>query len=76
MQADDLYILTNAKIVVELNLKLNQDMVNIKCWWMHNNMVVKQGKSKAVLITAYQKATRSETTWMLHNCMMTTNHKR
>ncbi len=35
-------------------------MVNVKRWCMVNNMAVNQNKSKAMLITTYQKATRLE----------------
>ncbi len=33
----------------------------MKCWCVDNNMAVNQDKSKAMLITTYQKATRLET---------------
>ncbi len=36
-------------------------MVNMKCWCMDNNMADNQDKSKAMIITTYQKATRLET---------------
>ncbi len=54
--ADDSSVHTNAMTVVELNC----DMVNMK-WCVDNNMAVNQDKSKAMLITTYQKATRLET---------------
>ncbi len=58
---DDLSVHANAKTVVELNENLNHDMVNIKHWCMDNNMAVNQDKSKAMIMTTYQKTTRLET---------------
>ncbi len=46
---------------VELNEKLNHDMVNIKHWCMDNNMTVNQDKTKAMWITIYRQAIRLET---------------
>ncbi len=60
MYADDSSVHTNAKTVVKLNEKLNQDMVNTKRWCMDNNMAVNQDKSQVILITTYQKATTYE----------------
>ncbi len=61
MYADDLAVHTHGKTVIELNEKLNHDMVNIKCWCMDINMSVNQDTSKAMIITTYQKATRLDT---------------
>ncbi len=62
MYADDSSVHTNAKTVLELNEKLNCDMVNIKHWCMANNMAVYQDKPKSMIITiTYQKATKLET---------------
>ncbi len=58
---DDWSVHTNAKTVVEVNEKLNREMANIKHWCMNINMAVNQDKSKAMLITTYQTATRLET---------------
>ncbi len=61
MNTNDSSVHTNAKTVVELNEKLNHDMVNIKHWRLYNNIAVNQDKSKAMLITNYQNANRLET---------------
>ncbi len=58
MYADDLSVHTNVKTVVELNEKLNRDLVNIKHWCMDNNMSVKQDRSKAMIITTCPKGIR------------------
>ncbi len=61
MYAADSYVHTHTKTVVELNTKLNCDMVKIKRWCMDNNMTVNEDKSKAMIITTYQKPTWLET---------------
>ncbi len=47
--------------LVELNEKLNCDMVSIKHRCMDNNMAVNQDKTKEMIVTTYQTATRLET---------------
>ncbi len=40
MYADDSSVHTNENTVVELDEKLNRDLVNIKCWGIDNDMAV------------------------------------
>ncbi len=57
MYADDSTIHTSARTVDELNNKLTEDMTNVQAWCTNNNLVLNDGKTKAMMITTYQRAT-------------------
>jgi phage host-nuclease inhibitor protein Gam len=58
MYADDSTIHTSARTVEELNNKLTEDMTNVQAWCTYNNnMVINDGKTKAMMITTSQRAT-------------------
>ncbi len=61
MYADDSTVHVSAKTVCELNQKLNVDLENIKIWCRENNMLVNKEKTKAMLVTTYQRATHLDT---------------
>ena len=56
MYADDSTIHTSARMVEELNNKLTEDMTNVQAWCTNNNLVLNDGKTKAMMITTYQRA--------------------
>ena len=56
MYADDSTIHTSARTVEELNNKLTEDMTNVQAWCTNNNMVINDGKTKAMMITTSQRA--------------------
>ena len=56
MYADDSTIHTSARTVEELNNKLTEDMTNVQAWCTNNNLVLNDGKTKALMITTYQRA--------------------
>ena len=56
MYADDSTIHTSARTVKELNNKLTEDMTNVQAWCTNNNMVINDGKTKAMMITTSQRA--------------------
>ncbi|CAB3994751.1 Hypothetical predicted protein [Paramuricea clavata] len=56
MYADDSTIHTSARTVEELNNKLTEDMTNVQAWCTDNNMVINDGKTKAMMITTSQRA--------------------
>ena len=58
MYADDSTFHSSAKTVEELNDTLTDDMFNVHTWCNENNMVVNLDKTKAMLISTYQKAAR------------------
>lgn len=58
MYADDSTIHTSAQSIEELNVELTNDITNVQTWCTDNNMVVTHDKSRAMLITTYQRATR------------------
>ena len=53
MYADDSTIHTSARTVEELNNKLTEDMTNVQAWCTNNNLVLNDGKTKAMMITTY-----------------------
>ena len=56
MYADDSTIYSNAKTIEELNVKLTHDMSNVHTWCNNNNMVINNSKTKAMVMTTYQRA--------------------
>ena len=61
MYADDSTVHTSAHSVNELNDKLNDDMINVNNWCQNNNMIINKEKTKTMLLTTYQKASRLPT---------------
>jgi hypothetical protein len=55
--ADDSTIYSSAKTIEELNvIKLTHDMSNVHTWCTNNNMVINNSKTKAMVMTTYQRA--------------------
>ena len=55
MYADDSSVTSAAKSVPELNEKLNADLQSISAWCKDNRMAANSSKTKAMLITTWQK---------------------
>ncbi len=58
MYADDSTLHTAAKTLDELELILNNDVECVSKWCKQNRMVANTDKTKCMLITTFQKATR------------------
>ena len=58
MYADDSTLHAAAKTVEELEDILNQDLAHVKQWCKQNRMVANIDKTKAMIITTYQKAAK------------------
>jgi hypothetical protein len=56
MYADDSTIYSIAKTIEELNVKLTHDMSSVYTWCTNNNMVINNSKTKAMVMTTYQRA--------------------
>ena len=62
MFADDSTLHCSARTIPELEEKLNADLVNTQTWCKQNRMAVNETKTKSMLMTTYQKASKMHST--------------
>ncbi len=55
MYADDSSVTSTATTVKDLETKLNEDMTSVSEWCSDNRMLANASKTKAMLITTWQK---------------------
>ncbi len=71
MYADDSTLEASAKTVDQLEHKLASDMVRVEHWCFPNKMVLNIKKTKAMLITTYQKLQKQ----LVKNINITVNNQ-